>query len=144
MSAIYESASTLVHRSRRRDHDVIVKVLKDDSHNPNAIARYHHEFNVNQSLTSDFVCRALEYDDITPKIYFEDVEVGEHANQRDDRPPEPHPPPTLRGGVRSQRRPEPGPVHQVPTAPGRGDTNLRAPAASTHPHPKTVSSGSRR
>ena len=73
MSAIYESASTLVHRSHRRDRDVIVKVLKEDAHNPHAFARYLHEFQINQSLTSDYVCRAVEYDDDAPRIFFEDV-----------------------------------------------------------------------
>ncbi len=49
---IYESASTLVYRGRLGDRPVIVKTLKPSAAGPSAVARYHHEFAVNQSLTS--------------------------------------------------------------------------------------------
>ena len=49
---IYESASTLVRRTTWHDQPVVTKSLKSNAQTPNAIARYHHEFNINQSLTS--------------------------------------------------------------------------------------------
>ncbi len=69
---IYESASTLVRRTTWHDQPVITKALKSSAQTPNAIARYHHEFNINQSLTSPYVCRALAMDDRTPRIIFDD------------------------------------------------------------------------
>jgi PAS domain S-box-containing protein len=69
---IYESASTLVRRTIWHDQPVVTKSLKSNAQTPNAIARYHHEFNINQSLTSPYVCRALAMDDRAPKIIFDD------------------------------------------------------------------------
>jgi len=69
---IYESASTLVRRTTWHDQPVVTKSLKSSAQTPNAIARYHHEFNINQSLTSPYVCRALAMDDRDPKIIFDD------------------------------------------------------------------------
>ncbi|MGD8833261.1 MAG: serine/threonine-protein kinase, partial [Pseudomonadales bacterium] len=69
---IYESASTLVRRTLWHDQPVITKSLKASAQTPNAIARYHHEFNINQSLTSPYVCRALAMDDRAPRIIFDD------------------------------------------------------------------------
>jgi PAS domain S-box-containing protein len=69
---IYESASTLVRRTTWHDQPVVTKSLKSNAQTPNAIARYHHEFNINQSLTSPYVCRALAMDDRNPKIIFDD------------------------------------------------------------------------
>ena len=69
---IYESASTLVRRTTWHDQPVVTKSLKSNAQTPNAIARYHHEFNINQSLTSPYVCRALAMDDRDPKIIFDD------------------------------------------------------------------------
>ena len=60
---IYESASTLVRRTTWHDQPVVTKSLKSSAQTPNAIARYHHEFNINQSLTSPYVCRALAMDE---------------------------------------------------------------------------------
>ncbi|HTK96719.1 MAG TPA: protein kinase, partial [Pseudomonadales bacterium] len=73
---IYESASTLVHRGRLGDRPVIIKTLKPSAAGPSAVARYHHEFAVNQSLTSPYVVRALELTEHDSRILFEDV----HAN----------------------------------------------------------------
>jgi len=70
---IYESASTLVRRTMWREQAVVTKALKSNSQTPNAIARYHHEFNLNQSLTSPYICRALAMDDRKPRIIFEDL-----------------------------------------------------------------------
>ena len=69
---IYDSASTVVARGRWRDHAVVIKSLKAGAQTPSAIARYHREFGINQTLTSPFVCQALHYDDRTHEIYFED------------------------------------------------------------------------
>lgn len=49
----------------------VCKALKPGMQTPHAIARYQHEFVVNQSLTSPYVCRALDYDDRNQKLYFE-------------------------------------------------------------------------
>ncbi|HTO58865.1 MAG TPA: serine/threonine-protein kinase, partial [Pseudomonadales bacterium] len=73
---IYESASTLVHRGRLGDRPVIIKTLKPSAAGPSAVARYHHEFAVNQSLTSPYVVRAIELTERDSRILFEDV----HAN----------------------------------------------------------------
>ena len=70
---IYESASTLVRRTMWQEQAVVTKALKSNSQTPNAIARYHHEFNLNQSLTSPYICRALAMDDRNPRIIFEDL-----------------------------------------------------------------------
>jgi len=70
---LYESATTVVHRARMGDRAVIVKVLKPAATGPSAIARYHHEFSINQSLTSPFVVRALRLDEHANRMVFEDV-----------------------------------------------------------------------
>src|SRR5262245_8793088 len=70
---IYESANTLVYRSRLGDRSVIVKQLKPATAGPGAIARYHHEFAINQSLTSPHVVHALELHAAENRIVFEDV-----------------------------------------------------------------------
>jgi serine/threonine protein kinase len=41
-----------------------------------AVARYHHEFAVNQSLTSPYVVRALELTEHDSRILFEDVQAN--------------------------------------------------------------------
>ncbi|MEQ8859363.1 MAG: ATP-binding protein [Pseudomonadales bacterium] len=69
---IYESASTLVKRSQWDGQPVIIKALKPDARNSGSIARYQHEFKLNQSLTSPYVCRALSMDDGEQRIIFED------------------------------------------------------------------------
>jgi PAS domain S-box-containing protein len=69
---IYESASTLVSRTLWRGHSAIKKALKPSAQTPNAAARYQHEFTINQSLTSAYVCRALGMDDRGMAIFFED------------------------------------------------------------------------
>jgi len=71
-NTIYESASTLVTRSVWRDQKVVCKALKPAAQNPGAIARYQHEFSINQSLTSPYVCRALALDERGVEILFED------------------------------------------------------------------------
>ncbi|MFU8815336.1 MAG: serine/threonine protein kinase, partial [Pseudomonadales bacterium] len=70
---IYESASTLVKRSLWEGQPVIIKALRPAARNPGSIARYHHEFTINQSLTSPSVCRALFMDDGEHRIIFEDT-----------------------------------------------------------------------
>src|SRR5262245_6058957 len=70
---IYESANTLVYRSRLGDRSVIVKQLKPATAGPGAIARYHHEFAINQSLTSPHVVHALELHAAENRIVFEEV-----------------------------------------------------------------------
>ena len=69
---IYESATTLVKRSQWDGQPVIIKALKPSARNAGSIARYHHEFKINQSLTSPYVCRALVMDDSEHRIIFED------------------------------------------------------------------------
>ena len=69
---IYESASTVVKRTRWEGRRVVSKSLKTSAQTPNAVARYHHEFNLNQSLTSPYICRALAIDDNGHRIIFED------------------------------------------------------------------------
>ena len=73
---IYESASTLVHRGRLGDRPVIIKTLKPSAAGPSAVARYHHEFAVNQSLTSPYVVRAIELTERDSRILFEDVHAS--------------------------------------------------------------------
>ncbi len=70
---IYDSPTTRVTRTTWQDQTVIAKSLKPAAQTPHAIARYHHEFNVNQSLTSLQVCRAIAYDDDNHRIIFQDV-----------------------------------------------------------------------
>jgi PAS domain S-box-containing protein len=69
---IYDSASTVVARGRWQGQPVVIKSLKSDAQTPSAIARYHREFGINQTLTSPFVCQALHYDARSQEIYFED------------------------------------------------------------------------
>ena len=70
---IYESASTLVFRARWGDRSVIVKALKPAAAGPAAIARYHHEFAINQSLTSPHVVHAIALHEAENRILFEDI-----------------------------------------------------------------------
>jgi PAS domain S-box-containing protein len=70
---LYESATTIVHRARLADQPIIVKSLKPAAAGPNAVARYRHEFSINQSLTSAFIVRALRLDENAHRILFEDV-----------------------------------------------------------------------
>jgi PAS domain S-box-containing protein len=70
---IYESATTLVKRSQWDGSAVIIKALKPGARNAGSIARYQHEFKLNQSLTSPYVCRALSMDDSEHRIIFEDT-----------------------------------------------------------------------
>ena len=93
---IYESASTLVRRrtalpqrfgksysgsflapTQNSDpsssRTVICKSLKPHAATPTAISRYYHEFAVNQSLTSSYVCRAIGFDERLPEITLEDT-----------------------------------------------------------------------
>jgi len=74
-SLIYESASTLVRRKKLAPDDisVICKSLKPQAATPTAISRYYHEFAVNQSLTSNYVCRAIAFDERLPEITLEDT-----------------------------------------------------------------------
>ena len=69
---IYESASTLVKRTNWEGQRVVSKLLKTNARTPDAVARYHHEFNINQSLTSPYICRALAMDEQGHCIIFED------------------------------------------------------------------------
>ncbi|MEM7217260.1 MAG: ATP-binding protein [Pseudomonadota bacterium] len=71
---IYESASTIVHRRTQDGVRVICKALKPHAATPTAISRYYHEFAINQSLTSAYVCRALSFDERVPEITLEDGE----------------------------------------------------------------------
>jgi serine/threonine protein kinase len=70
---IYDSASTLVFRTRWNGRAVVAKSLKPAAQNPQTIARYHHEFSINQTLTSAQVCHAVGFDDANLRILFEDV-----------------------------------------------------------------------
>lgn len=72
---LYESLNTRVTLTTRDDKPVICKALKAGVQTPHAVARYQHEFVVNQSLTSPYISRALEYDDRAHKLYFEWVEA---------------------------------------------------------------------
>ncbi|MFK7914019.1 MAG: protein kinase, partial [Pseudomonadales bacterium] len=69
---LYESNATLVVRVDRDGVPVISKALKASAQTPQAINRYYHEFNVVQSLTSPYVCRAIEYDNRNQCLFFED------------------------------------------------------------------------
>ncbi len=69
---IYDSNSTLVVRGEWRGRAVVSKRLKAAARTPSAIARYQKEFDLNQSLTSPYVCQALAYDDQQQQIVFED------------------------------------------------------------------------
>ncbi|MDA1073346.1 MAG: ATP-binding protein [Proteobacteria bacterium] len=70
---IYDSLCTLVERKPTEGGSVITKTLKAEAQTPTAIARYHHEFAINQSLTTDCICRAIDYDPQTNRITFEDI-----------------------------------------------------------------------
>ena len=70
---IYESASTLVRRAQHDGASVISKSLKSHAATPTAISRYYHEFAVNQSLTSEYICRAISFDERLPEIILEDT-----------------------------------------------------------------------
>ena len=70
---IYESATTQVKRTFWEGQPVVIKSLKPDAVTPGAIARYQHEFRINQSLTSTCVCRALALDETQHRIIFEDL-----------------------------------------------------------------------
>jgi PAS domain S-box-containing protein len=70
---IYESATTLVKRSQWDGQPVIIKALKPAARTPGNIARYQHEFRINQSLTSPWIAQALAMDDDEQRIIFEDI-----------------------------------------------------------------------
>jgi PAS domain S-box-containing protein len=70
---LYESASTVVHRAHLGDQAIVVKALKPAAAGPSAIARYRHEYAINQSLTSPYIVRAIELDEAGHRILFEDV-----------------------------------------------------------------------
>jgi PAS domain S-box-containing protein len=70
---IYESATTLVKRSQWDGQAVIIKALKPAARTPDNITRYHHEFRINQSLTSPHIARALAMDEEEQRIIFEDI-----------------------------------------------------------------------
>jgi len=72
---IYESNSTLVSRVAWQERPAVAKQLKPGSLSPSAIARYQREFDINQSLTSPYICQALGYDDQNHTLYFEDDEA---------------------------------------------------------------------
>ena len=69
---IYESATTLVTRMQWRDQPVVVKAVHPGAVNPQAVARYYHEFSINQTLTSTHICRALAFEETNQRIIFED------------------------------------------------------------------------
>jgi histidine kinase len=69
---LYESASTLVRRSTWNGQTVIVKSLSPTALSGVAIARLHHEYQINQSLTSPYICRALAFNEFEHQIVFED------------------------------------------------------------------------
>ena len=71
---IYESPTTSVLRTQWQGRDVVTKTLKTAAKTPSAVARYQREFDLNQSLTSPFVCQALAFDDAKSAIIFEDDE----------------------------------------------------------------------
>ena len=71
---IYESSTTLVNRTTSDGVPVIAKILKPQATTPSAVSRYQREFDLNQSLTSPYVCQALAYDDTKQIITFEDIE----------------------------------------------------------------------
>ncbi|MFX3657681.1 MAG: protein kinase domain-containing protein [bacterium] len=70
---IYESATTLVKRSQWDGRPVIIKALKPGARTPGNVARYQHEFRINQSLTSPCIGRALAMDEDEQRIIFEDI-----------------------------------------------------------------------
>jgi PAS domain S-box-containing protein len=70
---LYESTTTPVHRTVYGGRSFIEKSLLPAATNPNGITRYQHEFHINQSLTSPWVCRALEFRDGPVRIRYEDV-----------------------------------------------------------------------
>ncbi|MEE4284270.1 MAG: protein kinase, partial [Pseudomonadales bacterium] len=83
---IYESNSTLVSRVVWQDQPAVAKQLKPGSLSPSAIARYQREFDINQSLTSPYICQALSYDDQNHTLYFEDdqaMSLRDYLNRHD-------------------------------------------------------------
>ncbi|MEZ5597816.1 MAG: ATP-binding protein [Pseudomonadales bacterium] len=89
---IYDSSSTAVYRSVRGGARLIEKALKPEAATPNAIARYQHEFHINQSLTSPYVCRALAFDESVWRIDYEDIggqslreRLADHSRSADER-----------------------------------------------------------
>ncbi len=72
MKTIYESSSTLVVRDEWQGQSVVTKTLKPAARTPGAITRYQREFDLNQSLTSPYICQAVHYDDQNHCIVFED------------------------------------------------------------------------
>jgi len=71
---IYESDTTLVERATWRGQKVILKTIKSASHNPAAIPRYHHEYSINQSITSPYIVRVLHLIEDSFQLVFEDVD----------------------------------------------------------------------
>ena len=69
---IYESATTTVMRTQWQDQAVVSKALKNGAKTPSAVARYQREFDLNQSLTSPYVCQAVGFNDAATAIMFED------------------------------------------------------------------------
>jgi len=69
---LYESGTTLVRRSQWDGQAAIIKSLLPAAATGTAIARLHHEYQINQSLTSPHVCRALAFDEFNHEIIFED------------------------------------------------------------------------
>jgi PAS domain S-box-containing protein len=69
---LYESASTVVRRSSWNGQPAIIKSLPPGGQTGLAIARLHHEHQINQSLTSPHICRALALDEFKHRIIFED------------------------------------------------------------------------
>ncbi|MBX3705227.1 MAG: response regulator [Pseudomonadales bacterium] len=69
---LYESASTIVRRTSWEGRPVVVKALHPANLSGVALARLHHEYQINQSLTSPHVCRALAFHEFEHQIVFED------------------------------------------------------------------------
>jgi len=71
---IYESNTTLIERAIWRDQKVILKTIKSAAHNPTAIPRYHHEYSINQSITSPYIVRVLHLIEDSFQLVFEDID----------------------------------------------------------------------
>ncbi len=71
---VYESETTLVERAIWREQKVILKTIKSASTNPTAIPRYHHEYSINQSITSPYIARVLHLIEDSFQLIFEDIE----------------------------------------------------------------------
>ena len=69
---LYESGSTVVRRAERNGEHAIVKCLQPGARSGLAIARLHHEYQINQSLTSARICRAVAFNEFEHEIVFED------------------------------------------------------------------------